>query len=163
MEIPLLASGETATLDLTLYPLVENTTLTFYGQVAEVDQEDPDSTPGNGIAPEVSEDDEAVVSNDSDATEGFVANPIGRDNQNIGTAKLYPVPAINEINLELQSSGDYSSVVRVMDIRGQNILKISTDFVEGFNQLSIDISSLTNGKYYLVFDDKALPFIIQNR
>ena len=161
-EIPTLAPGETATLDLTLFPLVENTILTLYGQVDEVDQDDPDSTPGNGVAPVVNEDDEAVMGNSSSGSEAFTVNPAERSNLSVNTAKLYPVPAINDLNLEFESLSNYSTEVRIMDMKGQNVLNIPTNFVKGFNRLNIDISALTNGKYYLVFDNEAMPFVVQN-
>ncbi|MEL6944447.1 MAG: CHRD domain-containing protein, partial [Bacteroidota bacterium] len=44
-EVPLLRTGESATLELTLFTLVEGRPLTFFAQVIASDQEDPDSTP----------------------------------------------------------------------------------------------------------------------
>ena len=53
-----LAPGRRATLRINLFLLAEQAPA-YYAQVTAADQDDPDSTPGNGTAPTVNEDDEA--------------------------------------------------------------------------------------------------------
>ena len=53
-----LRAGDTAVLDLNFYRL-EGELPELYAQVIGSDQDDPDSTPGNGVPPAVNEDDEA--------------------------------------------------------------------------------------------------------
>jgi len=60
-NVGFLASGDSVQLDLTLFPLVDTADVVTYFEVLTSDQEDPDSTPGNGTNNTASEDDEAVV------------------------------------------------------------------------------------------------------
>ena len=59
-EVGELAAGETATLTINYY-LLTNDALTFYGQVANANESDGDSTPGNGTCCIAQEDDEASI------------------------------------------------------------------------------------------------------
>ena len=64
------AAGESLTFEVTYFTLSENNT-TFYGQVAQGGNNDPDSTPGNGTCCTANEDDEAAYTfpnDDSDCT-----------------------------------------------------------------------------------------------
>ncbi len=56
-----LQSGQTATLTLTLFNLVQNTNVTQFAQVLQVDEKDPDSSPANNTTRMPAEDDEAAV------------------------------------------------------------------------------------------------------
>ncbi len=56
-----LAAGQTATLTLTLFNLVQNTNVTQFAQVVKSDQRDPDSTPASNTTRTPAEDDEAAV------------------------------------------------------------------------------------------------------
>ncbi len=59
--IPFLQTGESATLELTLFSLIEGRPLTLFAQVTESDQFDPDSTPANDLDGIPDEDDEALA------------------------------------------------------------------------------------------------------
>ncbi len=59
--IPTLASGETISLNLELFSLVENQEITYFTQIVSQDQSDTDSTPGNDTDQTPNEDDEASV------------------------------------------------------------------------------------------------------
>jgi len=56
-----LESGASATLNLTLFPLIQNDPVTAYAEVSAADQQDADSTPGNGDGMTANEDDEATL------------------------------------------------------------------------------------------------------
>ncbi|MEM8528387.1 MAG: CHRD domain-containing protein [Bacteroidota bacterium] len=60
-EVPLLRTGESVTLELTLFTLVEGRPLTLFAQIIASDQEDPDSTPANDLDGVPDEDDEVAV------------------------------------------------------------------------------------------------------
>ena len=60
-EVGALASGESATLDLILFTLVEGAEITNFVQVMNSNKPDPDSTPGNDNDDTPDEDDEAAV------------------------------------------------------------------------------------------------------
>lgn len=160
-EIPLIESGATESLTLVLYPLEDGVTYTLYGQVTTSDQEDPDSTPNNGVAPNVNEDDEAVVMNSEAVEEGFVRRSTENIDQIAQTAKLYPNPVVQVLTLEINSSTAHSSVVRIFDIRGQEVEEIFVELYNGFNQLEVSTQTYQSGKYILTFDDQVIPFSIQ--
>ncbi len=159
-EIPSLGVGQTTILRLTLFPLVEDTELVFYGQVSQVDQEDPDSTPNNGEAPMVVEDDEAVTSNSSMGS-GFVHSPfdLGK-NQSSTITNVYPNPASIAIQVETKSTTSHRTLVNIVDNQGRIIEQMRQQLTKGFNQFSIDVSRLNSGKYFLVFDEKRVPFMV---
>ncbi|MEK7415003.1 MAG: CHRD domain-containing protein, partial [Planctomycetota bacterium] len=60
-DVGTLAPGETGTLTLVLFPLVNDIHITNFVQVLTQDQPDVDSAPGNGTPPTPNEDDEAAV------------------------------------------------------------------------------------------------------
>jgi len=60
-DVGTLASGETATLELSLFTLVKDVDLVNFVQVLSSDTDDPDSTPGNDTNQTADEDDEASV------------------------------------------------------------------------------------------------------
>lgn len=58
-DVGTLASGESASVEIGLFPLAEN--IDFYGEVVAANGNDSDSTPGNGTSPNPNEDDEAGI------------------------------------------------------------------------------------------------------
>ncbi len=60
-DVGALESGESATLELVLFPLVGGVDITNYFQVLTSTTDDPDSTPGNDTDMTVDEDDEAAI------------------------------------------------------------------------------------------------------
>ncbi|MEL7020734.1 MAG: DUF4331 family protein, partial [Bacteroidota bacterium] len=59
--VPTLAAGESATLTLVQFPLIDNVDIRMFVQVTAADQMDADSTPNNGDGMTAAEDDEATV------------------------------------------------------------------------------------------------------
>ncbi len=161
-EIDLLPAGDTATLRLTLFPLVENVTIVNFMEVVEVDQDDPDSTPANGAGQTPREDDEAVIKNQS-APPGLVFDGDGQaiaDRKALQVSKVYPVPADNQITVEVNSTNDQSVVVRVVDLSGKQVQRFNTDLYKGFNEMQLNTTTFSPGKYYILIDTTVLPFVI---
>jgi hypothetical protein len=65
--------------------------------------------------------------------------------------KLYPNPTKNTLQLELNMPSSASSSIDVYNISGQLVKKISNNYqlYNGFNQIQIDNSDLTNGTYFI--------------
>jgi len=159
-NIPVLNGGESATLTLVLFPLVDNTNVTNYVQVVAQDQTDADSAPNNGTPPTPNEDDEAVVTISSNFSGGGSGNKLigtpndGKLNPNI--SNVYPQPASNNIMVELELSNEGTADIFLLDSKGKIV---QTDknhsFVKGENQFSLDISSLPSGLYFVHFKTQA--------
>lgn len=62
-----LDAGQSATLDLVLFSLIEGSAVTAYAQLTALDQTDTDSSPNNGTCCTPNEDDEAAITITSDA------------------------------------------------------------------------------------------------
>ena len=60
-NVGFLANGDTAFLDVVLFPLADTADVVTFFEVMTSDQDDPDSTPGNGANNTAAEDDEAVI------------------------------------------------------------------------------------------------------
>ena len=77
-----LAPGESATLYLTLFTLIDDTDVRQFAQVFRVDEMDPDSDPANAVDQQVNEDDEAAVTRtilDRDVDDDGVLNEFDDD------------------------------------------------------------------------------------
>ncbi len=115
-EIPTLAVGQSATMNLTLYTLVDNATITAYAQVTAASPLDADSTPGNGISPNPIEDDEAAATIIIGSTNG-------------GTTDTTP-PAV-------------SLTTGTTNVTGPFVVNVN--FTEDINGFSLSDLTITNG------------------
>jgi len=145
-DVPFLRSGESATLDLTLFTLTEGAPITFFAQVIASDQDDPDSTPGNNNDTTPAEDDEVAATimpmpgNSLQATSGTVTAKINR---------LYPVPATEQVTLRLQANAAIDTEIRIFDVHGKVVHARALQLVEGQNQFNFNVSDLPTGMYFL--------------
>lgn len=64
--------------------------------------------------------------------------------------KIAPNPAIDEINLQLNSRVADEARLEVSNVLGQTVLQQKVSMPIGENILPIDISSLSKGVYYLI-------------
>lgn len=144
--VPNLAAGETAVLDLVLFPLVQNVDLTNFVQVLQSDQLDPDSTPGNDTDNTPDEDDEAAVTLSN-------ANPIAplvaNGGTSTGNAVLYPTPATDVLNVAFESATAQPQVMRIYDVLGRAVIEQDVDVYEGFNQVTFEVNGLQSGTYFV--------------
>jgi uncharacterized repeat protein (TIGR01451 family) len=153
-DVPVLQPGETATLTLVLFALVNNTSIANYVQVIAQSQPDADSTPNNGVAPTPNEDDEAAVT----LTANLAGNPnpdfaIGSNGSLGGTfTNVYPQPAGNDLTVEMTSDMEGAASVLIVDSHGKVVEKSTLQLSNGFNKLNLDISNLNSGMYYIIVD-----------
>ncbi len=66
-----------------------------------------------------------------------------------GSINIYPMPAVNNVFVEINSTGITSSVISVVDLTGKIAKFINADLYEGKNKIKLDISSLPNGIYFV--------------
>ena len=146
-EISSLAPGETATLNLTLFALVDNQDIEFFTQVVSLDQSDSDSTPDSSNG-EVSEDDEASVTISPRSQGGF-----GSDEGN------------NDLELSITTQSttyDIYEVVRYRIEVKNNGAETATDVVvqaglpEG---MVFTNATVNNGNYNLFFEEWTIDFV----
>ncbi|MGB0931055.1 MAG: CARDB domain-containing protein [Chitinophagales bacterium] len=148
--IPELEAGETATLDLALFTLLNDAQIVKFAQVKSLDQTDIDSTPNNNSTTVPNEDDETAVSITpinfgGGSGKDVLENPIAQ----AGTLKLYnlfPVPADDHINLVFGTNGFQVNVL-LYDVNGRLLKRKSLKVNRGENALQLEVGDLASGFY----------------
>lgn len=147
--IPELAAGETATLELTIFTLLNDSKIVKFAQVKSLDQTDIDSTPNNNNTKIPQEDDEAAISispiGGSGGGKNALENPIAES----GALKLYnlfPVPADDELNI-IFGTGGFQANVLLYDANGKLLERQSLRVNQGENMLQLKVSQLVAGFY----------------
>jgi hypothetical protein len=70
-------------------------------------------------------------------------------------ASLYPNPASERVTLEFSMDASGESVVEVLDMTGRSLLLRNTGVVEGVNRLSLDLSGMEPGVYFVRVDGRS--------
>jgi len=147
--IDFIGAGQTATLDLDLFTLVQGQNITNYVEILTADQLDPDSTPGN-FNGQINEDDEAAI------TLTFANNLAGQNAQSrtamskmMEVEQIYPNPAVDRILLPITSQIDIQTNVNIIDVNGRLVSTQPMKVFEGYNGLNIDINDLSEGVYFI--------------
>lgn len=136
--------------------------LTLYGQVLNANEEDGDSTPGNGSCCTANEDDEAVL-----ALGGGGGFSTSANFQMLQLLNIYPNPTPGDVvHLNLYSPASEAQLVQIYDNKGRLIQGRVFELTEGFNQISIQINELNSGVYSIQIPGKPLKnmnkiFIVQ--
>ena len=151
-NIDQLGAGQSATLTLTLFTLVDNSSITNYVQVFAVDQNDVDSTPGNNPGNTPNEDDEAVsiVNTNNSLTSG----ELGLRLSDIQMNEMYPNPTNSTLTLNFEANATFDSEIKVMDVSGRVISAYATSINEGINVVNMDVSSMSPGVYFIKMVDQ---------
>ncbi len=68
-------------------------------------------------------------------------------NGQAGIMSLYPNPANDQLNINLLSDKNQTSMVNVVDMLGRTVLNIQKALTEGANKLNVDLGNLQNGIY----------------
>jgi len=154
-NIDRLEAGQSATLTLTLFTLIDNAQLTNYVQVFAVDQNDVDSTPGNNPGNTPNEDDEAVSVLSPDSTFDSDGVALRSTNTNgINMNGMYPNPTNSAITLNFESIATFDTELRIMDVAGRVISSYATSISEGNNVMRMDVSSMSAGIYFIEMRDQ---------
>jgi hypothetical protein len=69
--------------------------------------------------------------------------------EQVALTKVYPVPAINELNLEIESPEDNNSTLYIYDARGALMNTVKVNLTRGKNTIQIDISELGSGQHFI--------------
>ncbi len=154
-KIPLLAAGETATLDLGLFTLQDSEPHTIFGQVVSASPMDVDSNPASndGIVPV--EDDEAAVTivptNNLNGNTADFRNK-GASTQSFVIQQLLPNPATDQLNVRVFSKVNTEIKIQVLNPQGQLIFEQTESVSEGVNFAKIAVDDLPSGMYFILLD-----------
>ncbi len=148
-DVGSLAPGESATLELVLFTLVEGVNITNFVQILTSEANDPDSTPGNDTDGNPDEDDEAAVTITPSPLLKNAQNRAEQEGQSSKINKMFPIPATNRLNIELQSSDNGLHRLFIINANGQTVQQEQLQISEGNNQLALDISNLSAGIYFI--------------
>ena len=66
-----------------------------------------------------------------------------------GITDMYPNPTLAQLNIDIESMENGAVTYEIYDAAGRMIITNTIDAVEGSNPLSIDVSSLQNGSYFV--------------
>ena len=147
--IPELAAGETATLDLILFTLINDATIVKFAQVKSMDQMDVDSTPDNNSTTIPQEDDETAVSIAPIGGSGGGKNVLDNPIDQAGALKLYqmfPVPSNDVLNIVFGTAGFQVNLL-LYDVQGKLLERKSLRVNQGENALQLEVGYLTAGFY----------------
>ena len=166
-RIPSIAPGTSETLTVT-YFLLEPEAGVAYAEVSASDQADPDSTPGNGAAPAVNEDDEASTAAEAPG-EAFVPDlvlsnlALAQNPVDSGSLFTYTFDITNRgngtiaQNFLVQSYVSRDTVIDLGDF--QNGTVFSGDYAAGQTTAGVtgatDAFELLPGEYFLILDADA--------
>lgn len=144
--LPTLGVGESATLTLTLFPLVGDIPITNFVQVSAADQEDPDSTPGNDTDQTPDEDDESALT-----VMPTNIPPMGGTDSDLELS----------ITTDTETYGLYENVVYTLTLANNGPdaaanIDVSAGVPTGMVHTS---SSATTGSYDLFFETWTVPFL----
>jgi hypothetical protein len=157
-DIPSLAPGECATLELTLFSLVNNQDVTFFTQVIMMDQTDVDSTPDNSNG-QVNEDDEAAVTISIASPIGSRTSQLDTNPKNMEIFELSPNPVSDFTRLPINSDIELQTEVYVTDVAGRIIQTRSINILKGYNELTFDTNRLNPGVYFISFSNNELSTV----
>ena len=143
-DVGSLAPGESATLNLTLFSLIDDETVTNFVQVLSSSAIDPDSRPGNDTDNTPDEDDEAAVSINYNPNFSPEA-----ETSLVQLGKTYPIPAVNQINFEFESEQSFNSNMQIFNAEGRLMKQQSINVDQGFNQVQMDVNQLPSGMYFM--------------
>jgi len=133
-EVGDLAAGESAKIEFTVFALTADAPITVYAQVMSFDNEDPDSTPGNGDVEDIAEDDEAAASLDP------ISNRPSFGQNGNGQTELtnFPNPFTESTTIQFSLDESTNATLTVYDLNGRNIFEVSRTFDRGVNQVEFN-------------------------
>lgn len=95
------------------------------------------------------------------------AGPVSLDEADWGQLTLYPNPAQNQVNLEVQSLRSPSLMVRIIDAQGRVAWEKSFHNLENDPKRQLDLSGLASGSYQVLLRPeggpaRSLPLLVKN-
>lgn len=85
---------------------------------------------------------------------------IVRFTQNNESIKVYPVPVVNQLNIELTVTEAIQKQLTIIDASGKIVFTKTTSFIKGKNVISLQVGHLPTGTYFLQgLDNKNIQLI----
>ena len=155
-----LSPGETVEIDINYYKLSTGN-ISHYAQVSFSAEDDPDSTPNNGICCNAIEDDEASLT--AAAVSARTSNIAANSNQGSEMSmEIYPNPVSGSIlHVDIHSNTEKEQEISIYDVLGRVVSTQQFYLYEGDNNLNLSIQSIASGMYQVVLIEKEGPTIIQ--
>ena len=152
-----LAPGQSEILELELFTRVDDVSITNFVEVISVNENDVDSSPGNGNGVTPQEDDEAAITIEFDDSQSIVINaPSNNINRNIeAIGSIYPNPANSIINVDFELKADLELEIQIFDLGGRLFKSIPTTLNKGFQQVTLNINDLAPGSYFVKTSNEA--------
>ena len=147
-DVGTLAPGAMTTIDLEVFAQATNVTITNFVQVATAMEPDIDSKPGNDLDAVADEDDESALSISLMTTANLAAQ-VNRQVRNMTVNRLYPIPAKEELTVELNSTLSGIHQIQVFNAEGILVKNQDMELHQGFNKTALDIGDLPPGSYFL--------------
>lgn len=154
-QIPSLASGEAATLNLGLFTLQEEAPYTIFAQVVAANPNDIDSTPNNNSSNTPMEDDEAAITiESSNNLNGNTAafRTLEDKTTSFVVQQLMPNPATDILNVRIFSKKNTEASLKVLNPQGQTVYHQKELVKEGVNIAQINLQELSSGMYFILLE-----------
>jgi hypothetical protein len=144
-----LPAGGSASLTVSYFYLTANT-LTPYAQVIAANEDDVDSTPGNGTCCMPNEDDEAaILINDYNGGSGVSLHKTD-ERQRLAFDRIYPNPAKYWVTMDIYALEDQEAVLDFYNQQGQSMLRMKVDLKKGQNEFELNVSDWRSGTYNII-------------
>ena len=163
--IPVLDAGETATLELRVFPKSGNTSLSNFFQIKTSSKTDPDSTPGNDVNQTPDEDDEVLIqlTQVSNFTQNLEKSKL-EATEAFNIKSIFPNPASELLNIDFTIEEDRNINLLIYDLHGRIVQEKSVSVRAGFNSVKLKVAALSSGIYFLSIPeltakDKRIKFV----
>ncbi|MEZ4955609.1 MAG: T9SS type A sorting domain-containing protein [Saprospiraceae bacterium] len=144
-----LPAGGSASLTVSYFYLTANA-LTPYAQVIAANEDDVDSTPGNGTCCMPNEDDEAaILINDYKGGSGVSLHKTD-ERQRLAFDRIYPNPAKYWVTVDIYALEDQEAVLDFYNQQGQSMLRMKVDLKKGPNEFELNVSNWRSGTYNII-------------
>ncbi len=148
-NIGTLQTGETATLELTLFTLNPGTDVTAFAEVIAANENDIDSTPDNGNGVSAVEDDEAVsILSSGGGGKGDLDSQIIGESNLLTVHTLFPVPTRDFVNVLFSSESETIDIL-LYDYSGRLLYSQMIEVAQGENTTQLDLSIYPSGWYFV--------------
>ncbi|MEL6863128.1 MAG: sialate O-acetylesterase [Bacteroidota bacterium] len=150
-QVETLEAGASIRMQLTLFSLSEEEPKTAFAQILSQKEEDLDSTPGNDDDQTADEDDEAAwtIYPQSRANGGWRLPERTSLHRPFLIHQLYPIPAVDQIHLLLESAEAGPMQLGIYNSQGQLVWQERLQAKRGLQQWQIDIGQLPSGTYFI--------------
>jgi len=149
-----LSPGESVDIDINYYKLLDDG-ISHYAQVSFSAEDDPDSTPNNGICCQAVEDDE--VSLLANGVAGRNADNTSQQRNVSADVTIYPNPTTGEeVFLLVNALEDQQNKIYIYDILGKRVVEQSPFVYQGANKIRLETQMLKEGMYLVVLQDQNL-------